>query len=86
MMDHQTLRVIVASSLPNQMFCRKQGWDETAASTPEEWVDKYARDKQFVDHYFVELMAEYLKRKIVIYPVFKEEVKKFYVSKIVNFV
>ena len=75
-MDHQTLRVIVASSLPNQMFSKKHGWDETIASTPDAWVEKYSRDKQFVDHYFVELTAEYLRRKLVLYPVFREEVRR----------
>ena len=74
-MTHKVLRETVAKSLPNLMFSKSHGWDNQAAPTPEAWVKMYSKDKQYVDHYFVELMAEYLQRKLVIYPVFEEQVR-----------
>ena len=52
----------------------KDLWDEQAAATPEDWVKKYSQDKQYVDHYFVDITATFLNRRIVIYPVFEDEV------------
>jgi hypothetical protein len=71
------LRETIAKTLPKLMFSKSHGWDNQAARTPKAWVKKYSKNKQYVDHYFVELTAEYLKRKIVIYPVFEEEVTHF---------
>ena len=55
------------------MFGKSFRWDYDYKD-PEEWIDWMSGDTIDCDHYFMELTAEYLNRRILIYPLFETEV------------
>ena len=48
-------------------------WDEAGMGPKENWIVDMAKSKKYVDHYFIELISEFLNRQIVIYPLFDNE-------------
>ena len=48
-------------------------WDEEGMGPKEDWIVDMAKSKKYVDHYFLELISEFLNRQIVIYPLFDNE-------------
>ena len=55
------------------MFGKSFQWDYDYKD-PEEWIRWMGSDTIDCDHYFIELAAEYLNRRILIYPLFENEV------------
>ena len=73
-----SLREQVTASLLNLMFTsdfnfhsdfKVNGEDET----PEQWILRMSKDREYVDHYYIELCSEFLNRRIIIYPLWPEE-------------
>ena len=60
------------------MFGKSFRWDYDYKD-PEEWINWMSSDKIDCDHYFIELAAEYLNRRILIYPLFENEVKSLHI-------
>ena len=67
------LRENVTASLTTLMFGKSFLWNYDYKD-PEEWIDWMSCDMIDCDHYFIELAAEYLNRRILIYPLFENEV------------
>ena len=67
------LRENVTASLTTLMFGKSFQWDYDYKD-PEEWIRWMGSDTIDCDHYFIELAAEYLNRRILIYPLFENEV------------
>ena len=57
------------------MFGKSFRWDYDYKD-PLEWIDWMSGDEIDADHYFIELTAEFLNRRILIYPLFETEVIK----------
>ena len=68
------LRENVTASLTTLMFGKSFVWDYDYKD-PEDWIVWMGGDMIDCDHYFIELAAEYLNRRILIYPLFENEVK-----------
>ena len=41
--------------------------------TPNEWLERMSKNKEFVDHIFIRLTSKCMNRRIIIHPVFKED-------------
>ena len=71
------LRESVTASLTTWMFGKSFRWDYDYKD-PLEWIDWMSEDFIYADHYFIELTAEFLNRRILIYPLFEDEVITFH--------
>ena len=56
------------------MYGEKFQWDPSAQD-PHEWIIHMSKMSTYVDHYFIDLTAKFLNRRIIIYPLFEIEVR-----------
>ena len=68
------LREFVTASLTRLMFAKSFEFDRQTQE-PDKWIANMSEDFTYADHYFIELCAEFLNRRIIIYPLFEEEVR-----------
>ena len=73
-MDNLKLRQAIVNSLEIMVLTNRLTWIEDENTGPrQDWAASMSTNGQFVDHFFVQLAAEYLNRVIILYPVVEED-------------